>query len=46
MTKLGRLAACLMLAAVVCSAQDVFGFIHGTGQESRQSDEDSCSQDC
>ena len=30
LTKLGRLAACLMLAAVVCSAQDVFGFIHGT----------------
>jgi hypothetical protein len=30
MTKLGRLAACLMLAAAVCSAQDVFHFIHGT----------------
>jgi hypothetical protein len=30
MTKLGRLAACLMLAAVVCSAQDVVHFIHGT----------------
>ncbi|MFY9733476.1 MAG: hypothetical protein WBQ04_20260 [Candidatus Acidiferrales bacterium] len=30
MTKLGKLAACLMLAAVVCSAQDVVHFIHGT----------------
>ena len=29
-TKLERLAACLMLTAVVCSAQDVFHFIHGT----------------
>jgi arginine repressor len=30
MKKLGRLVACLMLVAVVCSAQDVFSFIHGT----------------
>ena len=29
-SKLGRLAACLMLAAVVCAAQDPFHFIHGT----------------
>jgi hypothetical protein len=30
MKNLGSLAACLILAAVVCSAQDVFHFIHGT----------------
>jgi arginine repressor len=30
MTKLGRLAACLMLVALVCSAQDVVHFFHGT----------------
>jgi hypothetical protein len=28
--KLGRLAACLVLAATVCAAQDVVSFIHGT----------------
>jgi hypothetical protein len=28
--KLGRWAACLMLAATVCAAQDVVSFIHGT----------------
>jgi hypothetical protein len=30
MTRLGRLAVCLMLVAVVCSAQDVVHLIHGT----------------
>lgn len=30
MTKLGHLAACLMLTAAVCFAQGVWHFIHGT----------------
>jgi len=30
MTKLGRLALCLMVAAVICVAQDVVSVVHGT----------------
>lgn len=30
MGKLARLAACLMVAAVICLAQDVVSFVHGT----------------
>ena len=30
MTKLVRLAVCLMVAAVVCVAQDVVNVVHGT----------------
>ena len=29
-SKLGRLAACVLLAASVCAAQDPIHFIHGT----------------
>ena len=34
MRKLERLAVCMLLSVVVCVAQDVVSFIHGTSQES------------